>query len=58
MGFEMSDSYFLYHSIGQYPGKARDLADAMAGFALVWGKPDDGQWAYVLGARGGTVVTR
>lgn len=51
MGFEMSDSYFLYHSIGQYPGKARDLADAMAGFALVWGKPDDGQWACVLGAR-------
>ena len=47
----MSDSYFLYHSIGQYPGKARDLADAMAGFALIWGKPDDGQWAYALGAR-------
>ena len=51
MGFEMSDSYFLYHSIGQYPGKARDLAGAMAEFAVVWGKPDDGQWAYVLAAR-------
>ena len=51
MGFEMSDSYFLYHSIGQYPGKARDLAGAMAEFAFVWGKPDDGQWVHVLGAR-------
>ena len=51
MGFEMSDSYFLYHSIGQYPGKARDLAGAMAEFAFVWGKPDDGQWVYALGAR-------
>ncbi len=47
----MSESYFLYHSIGQYPGKARDLAGAMAEFAFVWGKPDDGQWDHVLGAR-------
>ena len=47
----MSDSYFLYHSIGQYPAKARDLAGAMAEFAFVWGKPDDGQWAYALGHR-------
>ena len=47
----MSESYFLYHSIGQYPGKARDLAAAMAGFAEVWGAADDGQWAYVLGRR-------
>ena len=47
----MSDSYFLYHSIGQYPAKARDLAGAMAEFAFVWGKPDDGQWAYALGLR-------
>lgn len=47
----MQDSYFLYHSIGQYPGKARDLAGAMAEFAFVWGAPDDGQWAYALGHR-------
>ena len=47
----MSESYFLYHSIGQYPGKARDLAAAMAGFAVVWGAGDDGQWAHVLGQR-------
>ena len=47
----MSDAYFLYHSIGQYPGKARDLAVAMAEFAGVWGAGDDGQWAYVLDRR-------
>ena len=46
-----AESYFLYHSIGQYPGKARDLAGAMAEFALSWGTADDGQWAYALGKR-------
>lgn len=46
-----SSAYFLYHSIGQYPGKAQDLAAAMAGFAEVWGAPDDGQWGYALGRR-------
>jgi kynureninase len=43
--------YFLYHSIGQYPGKANDLATAMAEFATIWGTNDDGQWAYALGKR-------
>jgi kynureninase len=43
--------YFLYHSIGQYPGKADDLAAAMAEFAQVWGANDDAQWAYALGKR-------
>ena len=47
----MSDSYFLYHSIGMYPNKARDLAGAAAEFAFVWGRPDDGQWGYALGMR-------
>lgn len=45
------EAYFLYHSIGQYPGKAAALAQAMAGFAEVWGRCDDGQWAYALGQR-------
>lgn len=47
----MSDAYFLYHSIGMYPGKARDIAAAMADFAVVWGTADDGQWADVLTKR-------
>ena len=49
---EPSDrAYFLYHSIGQYPGKAAELARAMAAFADDWGAADDGQWARVLAAR-------
>jgi kynureninase len=43
--------YFLYHSIGQYPGKTEALAQAMAEFAQVWGAPDDAQWGYALGIR-------
>lgn len=44
--------YFLYHSIGQYPGKAEAIASAMGEFASVWGAADDGQWGYVLSQRG------
>ncbi|MDZ4391479.1 aminotransferase class V-fold PLP-dependent enzyme [Cypionkella sp.] len=47
----MSETYFLYHSIGMYPGKTADLAHAMTEFAGVWGKLDDSQWAYALGKR-------
>jgi len=44
----MSDAYFLYHSIGMYPGKAEDMGRALTGFADVWGRPDDAQWGVVL----------
>ena len=37
----MTDAYFLYHSIGMYPGKAEDMATALTRFAHVWGQPDD-----------------
>ena len=47
----MSDAYFLYHSIGMYPGKARDIAAAMTDFAVTWGTPDDAQWSIVLPQR-------
>ncbi|MFC4668894.1 aminotransferase class V-fold PLP-dependent enzyme [Seohaeicola nanhaiensis] len=43
--------YFLYHSIGMYPGKEEDLARAMGDFAQVWATPDDKQWGYVLRKR-------
>jgi selenocysteine lyase/cysteine desulfurase len=46
-----ASGYFLYHSIGQYPGKTEALAQAMAEFAQVWGAPDDAQWGYALGTR-------
>ena len=47
----MDGAYFLYHSIGMYPGKARDLAAAMTDFALCWGTEDDAQWGRVLPLR-------
>lgn len=48
---ERKAGYFLYHSIGQYPGKEADLSDAMAELASVWSAPDDQQWSYMLGKR-------
>lgn len=48
----MSDAYFLYHSIGMYPGKEADLARALTDFAQVWAGHDDSQWGYVLPLRG------
>lgn len=47
----MDGAYFLYHSIGIYPGKTRDLAEAMSRFAEVWGQANDKQWSYVLPLR-------
>ena len=43
--------YMLYHSIGQYPGKAQDMAQALTAFAECWGAPNDEQWGYALGQR-------
>ena len=46
-----SPAYFLYHSIGLYPGKDSDMAAALASFAHDWSAPDDSQWPRVLAAR-------
>ena len=43
--------YFLYHSIGLYPGKEADIAAAMAEFSAIWSAPDDKQWGFVLRKR-------
>ena len=43
--------YFLYHSIGMYPGKAEAMTSAYAGFSQSWGTFDDGQWMRALAAR-------
>lgn len=43
--------YFLYHSIGMYPGKVADLEAEMAAFAQSWGALDDRQWGYALRRR-------
>jgi len=44
-------AYFLYHSIGQYPGKDADMAAAFAAFSELWGAVDDTQWSRALAAR-------
>ncbi len=36
--------YFLYHSIGMFPGKTQRVAEALADVANLWGTPDDAQW--------------
>lgn len=44
--------YFLYHSIGMFPGKGAVIGRALADFSSAWGKPDDSQWPVALQARG------
>lgn len=44
-------AYFLYHSIGLYPGKAEQMGQALTTFADIWGATDDAQWPKVLAAR-------
>jgi len=43
--------YFLYHSIGQYPGKIADMRRATDEFVETWGRLDDAQWPMVLPRR-------
>jgi selenocysteine lyase/cysteine desulfurase len=43
--------YFLYHSIGMFPGKGERIGEALAAFATRWAMPDDGQWESALSAR-------
>lgn len=48
---EDGSGYLLYHSIGQYPGKAEAMTAAFAEFARCWGAANDAQWGYALGQR-------
>jgi selenocysteine lyase/cysteine desulfurase len=43
--------YFLYHSIGTFPGKAVQMSEALARFSQVWSAEDDGQWPAALTER-------
>ncbi|OLP57760.1 class V aminotransferase [Xaviernesmea oryzae] len=43
--------YFLYHSIGTFPGKAARMSEALASFSALWSAEDDGQWPAALGLR-------
>ncbi|HEU5137526.1 MAG TPA: aminotransferase class V-fold PLP-dependent enzyme [Steroidobacteraceae bacterium] len=43
--------YFLYHSIGMFPGKDARIAEALSRIATLWGTPDDAQWPQSLEIR-------
>jgi len=43
--------YLLYHSIGQYPGKAEDMRSAAGAYVDMWCRMDDAQWPLVLPLR-------
>lgn len=43
--------YFLYHSIGMFPGKGEQVAEALARVAALWGAPNDAQWPESLEIR-------
>lgn len=50
-GHGTGDAYFLYHSIGTYPGKQAQMTAALQQFAASWCANDDGQWGRALGLR-------
>lgn len=43
--------YFLYHSIGLFPGKAQRISETLAQVATLWGTADDAQWPRSLEIR-------
>lgn len=47
----MDGGYFLYHSIGMFPDKARRVSEALSTLGAIWGTPDDAQWSASLQIR-------
>jgi kynureninase len=43
--------YFLYHSIGTFPGKEEALRHQLAQFAAFWSREEDAQWPTALSLR-------
>lgn len=43
--------YFLYHSIGTFPGKDAAVTAALSGFSRAWCAEDDSQWPDALARR-------
>ncbi|HKU16656.1 MAG TPA: aminotransferase class V-fold PLP-dependent enzyme [Steroidobacteraceae bacterium] len=43
--------YFLYHSIGMFPGKEARISEGLRRFAQLWSTPDDAQWPQALALR-------
>ncbi|WP_019994483.1 aminotransferase class V-fold PLP-dependent enzyme [Aureimonas ureilytica] len=49
--------YFLYHSIGTFPGKAEALRGALGRFADDWSAENDAQWPTMLSLRARFIET-
>jgi kynureninase len=47
-----ASGYFLYHSIGLFPGKSERVAAALARVADLWGSAHDDQWPQSFAIRG------
>lgn len=43
--------YFLYHSIGTFPGKTAAVSKALTAFSGIWCAENDAQWPAALSAR-------
>jgi kynureninase len=43
--------YFLYHSIGVFPDKARRVSEALSALGALWGTPIESQWTVSLDLR-------
>jgi selenocysteine lyase/cysteine desulfurase len=43
--------YFLYHSIGMFPGKETLIAEGLRKYAELWSTPNDSQWPQALAIR-------
>lgn len=43
--------YFLYHSIGMFPGKQQLIEQGLSAYARLWSTPDDSQWPQALAIR-------
>jgi selenocysteine lyase/cysteine desulfurase len=50
-GINMS-GYFLYHSIGTFPGKAEKVKTALERYSDIWSAENDEQWPEMLAQRG------
>lgn len=44
--------YFLYHSIGTFPGKAEKVKTALDRYSDIWSAENDSQWPAMLAERG------
>lgn len=44
--------YFLYHSIGTFPGKAEKVKAALSRYSDIWSAENDSQWPAMLAERG------